>query len=37
MDVAGDAIAIVGSNEAGKTTFLRAIRHLDDPDPLRDQ
>jgi ATPase subunit of ABC transporter with duplicated ATPase domains len=30
MDVAGSPIAIVGPNEAGKTTFLRTLQRLND-------
>jgi hypothetical protein len=34
MDVAGSPIAIVGPNEAGKTTFLRTLQRLNDDDPI---
>lgn len=34
MDVAGKLTAIVGPNEAGKTSFLRAIEHLGSDTPF---
>ncbi|MFY9488753.1 MAG: AAA family ATPase [Solirubrobacterales bacterium] len=34
MDVAGKLTAIVGPNEAGKTSFLRAIEHLGNESPF---
>lgn len=34
MDVFASPIAIVGPNEAGKTTFLRAFERLNDDEPI---
>lgn len=34
MDVGGKIVAIVGPNEAGKSSFLKAITHLDLTDPF---
>src|SRR3954470_10351801 len=34
MDVVGSPIAIVGPNEAGKTTFLRSLHRLNTDDPI---
>src|SRR3954469_3345856 len=34
MDVVGSPIAIVGPNEAGKTTFLRSLQRLNTDDPI---
>jgi hypothetical protein len=31
LDVVGSPIAIVGPNEVGKTSFLRALEHLNEP------
>ena len=37
MDVVGSPIAIVGPNEAGKTTFLRSLEWLNDNDLIEQQ
>jgi hypothetical protein len=34
MDVVGSPIAVVGPNEAGKTTFLRSLELLNDPGEI---
>jgi hypothetical protein len=31
LDVSGNPIAVVGPNEVGKTSFLRALEHLNEP------
>jgi len=36
MDVDEKLIAIVGPNEAGKTSFLEALAHIEDEEPLPD-